>query len=118
MKIPEWVKPGATGAVIGGIAVAIVGFSWGGWVTAGSAQTLSDTRSAAAVAQALTPYCVDRSTADPRSVELMAELNAATSFSRRGVVEKAGWATPLGSERPNRDLAQNCQIALATAVTP
>ena len=99
MKSPQWLKPGATGAVVGGIAVAIVGFSWGGWVTAGSAQALSNTRSAAAVAQALTPYCVDRSAADPRSVEVMAELKAASAYSRRGVVEKAGWATALGTSR-------------------
>ncbi|MGV3651347.1 MAG: hypothetical protein ACO1OK_07965, partial [Devosia sp.] len=107
MKLPEWLKPGIYGAIVGGIALAIVGFSWGGWVTAGSAQSMGDKRVASAVTEALTPYCVDRSTLDPRATDVMTEFRAATASARRGVVEKAGWATPPGAERPNRDLAQS-----------
>ena len=39
MNIPVWIKPAAYGAIVGGIIVAIVGFSWGGWVTGGTART-------------------------------------------------------------------------------
>lgn len=35
---PEWLKPGIYGALIGTAALGILGFSWGGWVTDGSAQ--------------------------------------------------------------------------------
>ena len=34
MQTPEWLKPGLYGAVCGAVAVAIAGFTWGGWVTA------------------------------------------------------------------------------------
>ena len=37
------------GAAAGAIALAIVGFSWGGWVTGGTAETLAKNRAATAV---------------------------------------------------------------------
>jgi hypothetical protein len=43
----------------------------------------------------------------------LAELAEASTYKRRGIVEKAGWATPLGSEKPDRALSDACQIALA-----
>ena len=67
---------------------------------------------------ALLPYCLERSASDPNLTAVMAELTAATSFGKKGVVEKAGWATPLGTEAPNSDLAQACQLALLEAATP
>jgi len=114
MQFPTWLKPGLMGAGAGAIALAIVGFSWGGWVTGGSAQDMARKAASSAVALALTPYCVDRAGAvDAASV--MTELKGATTYSRRGIVEKAGWATPLGADKPNTDLAQACQLKLAEA---
>ena len=43
----------------------------------------------------------------------MAELEKANAYQRRGIVEKAGWATPLGTEKPDKALAESCQIELA-----
>ena len=48
------------GAAAGAIALAIVGFNWGGWVTAGAAETLAKSRAATAVVAALTPICVEK----------------------------------------------------------
>lgn len=115
MKFPVWIKPALMGAGAGAIVLAIVGFSWGGWVTSGSAQDLAKKQSVAAVVAALTPYCVELSKSDPKSVDVFVELNAASSFGRKAIIEKAGWATPLGAEKPNTDLAQACQLALAAA---
>lgn len=112
MQLPEWTKPALMGAGTGAIALAIVGFSWGGWMTSGSAAELSDERSITAVASALTPYCVQNSQSDPKLAEVMAELEKASNFQRRGIVEKAGWATPLGADKADRALAQACQIEL------
>lgn len=53
---------------------------------------------------------------DPASVTVLAELKAATGYNRRGVIEKAGWATPLGADKPNTQLAANCEIELGKAV--
>lgn len=37
MNTPEWLKPGIYGALIGAVCVGVVGFTWGGWVTGGTA---------------------------------------------------------------------------------
>ena len=113
MKLPEWTKPALYGAGVGAVALAIVGFTWGGWVTGGAAKDMAKKESIAAIAAVLTPYCLERSQSDPQSIVLLAELKAASSFNRRAIVEKAGWATPLGMEKPNTDLAQACQLALS-----
>lgn len=115
MKTPTWLSPALYGAGAGAIALAIVGFTWGGWVTGAGARKMADDASSVAVASSLTPYCLERARVDPRSAELMAELKAASGFNRRGIVEKAGWATPLGSDQPVRALAQSCEQALATS---
>lgn len=114
MQLPTWLKPGLMGAGVGAIALAIIGFSWGGWVTAGSAKDMASKAATAAVASALTPYCVDRAGTTEAALT-MAELQGASSYSRKGIVEKAGWATPLGADKPNAELAQACQLKLAEA---
>lgn len=112
MNIPEWTKPALMGAGAGAIALAIVGFSWGGWMTATAAEKMSDKGSTAAVATALTPYCLQNAKNDPMASGVMAELKAANSYKRRGIVEESGWATPLGADAPDRALAENCLDAL------
>jgi hypothetical protein len=62
------------------------------------------------------PYCVARSKDDPASDTVLAELKAATGYNRRGVLEKAGWATPLGADKPNSLLAAACEEQLGKAV--
>jgi pimeloyl-ACP methyl ester carboxylesterase len=112
MKTPEWTKPAIYGAVAGAVALAIVGFSWGGWVTGATAQKLADSASSAAVVTAMTPYCVAQSKSDPNSAAVLAEIKAASSYARNGIIEKAGWATPLGSEKPNSAVAKACNTEL------
>jgi hypothetical protein len=116
MQLPTWLKPALLGAGVGAIALAIVGFSWGGWVTGGSAKDMATKQSNTAVAAALTPYCVERAGGmDAATATTMTELKGASTYSRKAIVEKAGWATPMGAEKPNTDLAQACQLKLAEA---
>ena len=96
MQLPEWTKPALLGAGAGAIALAVVGFSWGGWVTGNSAAEMSSKQSVAATAAALTPYCLQNSQGDPNSIEILAKLKAAGSYQRRGIVEKAGWDNTFG----------------------
>ena len=107
-----WLRPALTGAVCGAAALAIIGFSWGGWMTTSSAKKSAGIESTSAIVAALTPYCLERAKADPAALQVMAELQAASSYNRSDIIKKAGWATPLGSTEPNSDLAQACQIAL------
>ena len=113
MQIPEWLKPALMGAGAGAVALAVVGFNWGGWMTESSANEMSSDNSRSAVAMALTPYCLQNSKNDPNSMDVLAKFGEAKSYKRRGIVEEAGWATPLGAEKPDRALAEACQNALA-----
>ena len=112
MELPKWTEPALCGAGVGAIALAIIGFNWGGWVTGGTAAEMAEKSSRSAVAEALTPYCLALSVSDPSSIDIMKKLNDATSYKKRGILEKAGWATPLGASEPNRALAESCLNAI------
>ena len=115
MENMTWIGPALWGAACGAAALAVVGFSLGGWMTTNGAQRAAGIERTSAIAAALTPYCLERAKADPASAKIMAELKAASTYGRSDVIKKAGWATPLGSSEPNSDLAQACQIALGIA---
>jgi alpha/beta superfamily hydrolase len=109
------VRPALWGAVAGAIALAIVGFSWGGWVTGGSAETLATNRAATAVVAALTPICVEkfRQAADA-SANLIEMKKATYSWDQSKFVEKGGWATMPGSTEPNSAVAKACAESLGS----
>ena len=68
--------------------------------------------SIAAVAEALTPYCLAASEADPLAAGIMAELEKASGYNKRSILENSGWAIPLGAEKSNRELVISCLTAL------
>ncbi len=45
MQVPSETKPALWGAAGGAIALAIVGFTWGGWMTTGTANKLAEWQS-------------------------------------------------------------------------
>ena len=112
MTTPEWLKPGIYGALIGAVFVGVVGFSWGGWMTGGSANKMASAMAHDNVIAALLPVCVDMSRTDTDRVAKLATIREAATYRRRDAVMAAGWATVPGSEAPNRDLAQACLAAL------
>jgi alpha/beta superfamily hydrolase len=103
------------GAAAGAIALAIVGFSWGGWVTGGAAETLAKSRAATAVVAALTPICVEkfRQAADA-SANLVEMKKAAYVWDQSKFLEKGGWATMPGSTEPNSAVAKACAESLGS----
>ncbi len=107
------VKPALWGAVVGAIGMAIVGFSWGGWVTAGAADTLAKNQVATAVVVALTPICVERfRQAADAPANLVEMKKAAYVWDQSKFVEKGGWATMPGSTEPNSAVARACAESL------
>ena len=112
MNIPEWLKPALYGAAAGAVALAIVGFSWGGWVTGGTAKQMASKQARLEVVAALAPICVAQSKQDPQLVGTLALLKEAGSYQRSDMLMKAGWATMPGSSDPNRDVARACMETL------
>jgi hypothetical protein len=113
MNAPEWLKPAAYGAVVGAVALAIAGFSWGGWVTGGTADKMAAEKARYEVVAALVPVCLEQSKQDPRMAETLAELKAASSYKRSGMIMDAGWATMPGTDDPDRAVATACMAKLA-----
>jgi hypothetical protein len=109
------VRPALWGAVAGAIALAIVGFNWGGWVTGGTAETLAKNSAATAVVAALTPICVEkfRQAADA-SANLVEMKKATYAWDQSKFVEKGGWATMPGSTEPNSAVAKACAESLGS----
>ncbi|HEX3178992.1 MAG TPA: hypothetical protein VHZ49_20110 [Methylomirabilota bacterium] len=113
MSMPQWIKPLIWGAVAGSVLTMIVGFSYGGWTTAGTASRLAKQQADMAVTTALVPVCIAQSKSDHGAAKKMGELRALTSsYDQRDFVTKTGWATVPGSEDANRDVAEACAAAL------
>lgn len=113
VNLPEWIKPGLVGAAAGAVVLAVVGFSWGGWVTGGTADKMASDHARLEVVAALVPICVEQSNKDPQVVATLARLKDASSYQRRDMLMKAGWATMPGSSDPNSNVASACMEKLA-----
>ena len=118
MNTPEWLKPGMYGAVIGAVFVGVVGFSWGGWVTGGTAHDRAMAMSRDDVVASMLPVCLDMARSDPARADKMATIRAAATYQRRDALMTAGWATMPGTDMPNRDIAQACLAALDVDRSP
>ena len=113
MHTPVWLTPGLYGAACGAVALAIVGFSWGGWVTGSTAHRMAADQSQTDVVTALTSICLDQSKRDPQLAERVALLKAASSWKRGDLVLENGWATMPGTTEGNRPVATSCANKLA-----
>lgn len=112
MEMPNWLKPGISGAVCGAVVAAIAGFSWAGWVTGGSAKAMAAEAADSAVISALVPICVSQAMADPDSATKLTAIKGQSSFKRSDGVVEAGWATMPGSTEANKVLARACATEL------
>lgn len=104
MKIPEATRPALWGAVGGAVVVMIVGFTWGGWVTGGTASDMQSASAEAAVVQALTPLCVVKAEQGPEQIALLKEES---SYQRDDFVVDAGWVDNV-SEKYRSEVADAC----------
>jgi hypothetical protein len=115
MQIPSEVKPACWGAVAGAIALAIIGFNWGGWVTGGTAEQKASQRAERAVIAALAPVCVDNFRRQANADTSLAELGKVNSWQQGAFIEKGGWATMPGSNSPDSAVARACAEMLGQA---
>jgi hypothetical protein len=90
------------------VLTVIVGFTWGGWVTAGTAQASAEVMARDAVIQRLAPICVAQFNLDPDKDLKLNEMNELSSSKQRQFVQDQGWATISGAEKPDRRVATAC----------
>jgi hypothetical protein len=83
------------------IAATIVGFSWGGWTTGGSAQEMAEDSAAQARQELAAVVCVDRFMAAPDvGVQLTALKEMERSYQQGKFVADGGWAIIVPASGP------------------
>ena len=94
------------------VLTMIVGFSWGGWVTGGTARQTAEVMAHEAVVQRLAPICVVQSARDLGKGLKLVALKDESSWQRGEYVGKQGWATMPGEQEPDRRVAEACATLL------
>jgi hypothetical protein len=90
------------------VLTMIIGFAWGGWVTGGTARSMAQTMADEAVVKRLAPICVLQASRDPGKTQKLQTLKEAGSYQGGDYVEKQGWATMPGEEKPDSSVASEC----------
>jgi hypothetical protein len=108
MNMPVELKPALMGAIGGAVALAILGFTWGGWMTARSAATQASQRASEAVVTALAPICADNFRRAQESMARLDELKKVSSWQQASFIEKGGWATMPGAGSVDSSMSRAC----------
>jgi len=116
MNIPVQTKPAMWGFAGGALALAIIGFGFGGWSTAGKAESVTKAQVGTAVVGALAPVCVDRFQRAGGAGESLAALRKLDYSSQGEFIEKGGWAGLPGAKSTDQltDVARACAVLLLT----
>ena len=88
------------------VLATVVGFSWGGWTTGGSAQDMADKAAADARQQLAAVVCVDRFMAAPDAgVQLTSLQEITSSYAQGKFVQDGGWATIVPASTDDRKVS-------------
>jgi hypothetical protein len=102
------------GAAAGAVAVLVIGFYWGGWVTGGTAKDMTQKEVSAALVLALSPICVDKFQHSADAAANLLELKKVSSWQQSSFIEKGGWSTMPGGEPASAAVAQACATMLSS----
>jgi hypothetical protein len=94
--------------VASAICTMLVGFMWGGWVLGSTAQSMAEKTAEEAVTKRLATFCVILFNQDPTKDQKLSELKTISYWDRTQYIEKQGWATMAGEEKPDRKVAGEC----------
>ena len=97
-------KPAVYGAVVGAIAVMIVGFNFVGWVTGKAANDMVN----AGIVESMIPICVGQYNGDVDKVMKLAEMKKTDSWKRSEYLTNQGWATMPGATETDSSVARGC----------
>jgi alpha/beta superfamily hydrolase len=109
----EKIKTALTGAVCGAAAVAILGFTWGGWMTEGAAEARAKASGQAATVAALAPICASQFQTASDAAAQHGVFVTKGSWEQKKLVEAAGWAKMPGSADAMPGVAEACSNLIA-----
>lgn len=116
-KIPPETTPMLWGAAGGAAVLAVVGFTWGGWLTHSTAESQATRRADAAVVKALAPICAESFRTNADATANFATMKAMQSWDQGKFVAKGGFATMPGAKEPGSGVADACARLLETPKT-
>jgi hypothetical protein len=90
------------------IMTMIVGFTWGGWVTGGTALKMAEASGEDAIVKRLAPVCVVQFKQDARKMQKLQGLKETGTWEQADFVKKQGWATMPGEQEPDSKVAGEC----------
>lgn len=96
----------------------IGGFTFGGWVTAGTASEMAESSREEGRAQLAAGICVEKFKQDTNFAATLADLKAENSWSRDDFVTDGGWVTLTGMKEPVDGAADLCAETLADMEAP
>ncbi|OWZ89259.1 hypothetical protein B9J07_34060 [Sinorhizobium sp. LM21] len=94
------------------ILTMIVGFTWGGWTTAGRAGMLREQAVRVARAELISDICVHNFISAVNAADNLKELKSKSSWERDDFIKNGGWAMVDGLATPVPDAADTCAGAL------
>ena len=97
------------------IATLVIGFTWGGWVTGGTAGRMAAHAATVARTDLAAAVCVSRFEAGSDAAANLAALKASDSWKRSDYIEKGGWTTLAGTKEPIDGAADLCAERLINA---
>jgi hypothetical protein len=106
------VKYGIWGLIGGAVVAMIIGFVWGGWTTAGSAQAATDK----AVVASQAAICVAQFVKQPNHEKKLKEFEDVSSWTRGEYIEKGGWDVMPGQKTASSGVARACADGLELLV--
>jgi hypothetical protein len=97
------------------VATMIVGFTWGGWVTGGTASAMAAKAADGASAELAAAVCAAQFSGGPDAAGQLAALNKLDSWQRSDFIKKGGWATMPGMKDTVSGAADLCAKQLVQA---
>jgi hypothetical protein len=100
------------------VATIVVGFTWGGWTTGGTARSMAQEAALGSRNELAAAVCADRFKAAADGPAQLVALKALSSWSRGEFVEKGGWAAMPDKVDPGKGAARLCADKLAALEVP
>src|ERR671915_1820256 len=102
------VKYGVWGLIGGAVIAMIIGFTWGGWTTAGTTQRMGEE----AILATRAAICVAQFMKDPNHEEKLQEFGKLLSYQRGSFIEQGGWDKMPGEEKAGPLITRACADGL------
>ena len=103
--------------ILSAIATIVVGFTWGGWMTSGSAAAMADSAAANAQAKLAAAICTAQFNHGTDAAVRLAALNKLDHWDRADFIKKGGWASLPGMTNPVSGAADLCAEQLTAGKT-